>query len=48
MFLDKRYGRDALKKLLGTATNEEALRVLKLTERQLIDDWKRGAASVER
>jgi hypothetical protein len=40
-FIDKRYGRDVVKKLLAVVNNEEALKLLKITEPQFLEAWKR-------
>jgi hypothetical protein len=39
-FVDKRYGRDVLKKLLTVVSNEEALKLLKTTEGEFLEAWK--------
>lgn len=44
-FVDKRYGRDVLKKLLAVVTNAEALKLLNTTEGEFIAAWKAHIAA---
>src|SRR5262249_37261374 len=39
-FVDNRYGRDAIKKLLKVVSNEDAMKLLKTTEREFLEAWK--------
>jgi hypothetical protein len=39
-FVDRRYGRDVVKKLLGVVSNDEALRLLKTSEGEFLEAWK--------
>jgi hypothetical protein len=39
-FVDQRYGRDIIKKLLAVVSNEQALQLLKTTEGEFLDNWK--------
>jgi hypothetical protein len=39
-FVDKRYGRDVIRKLLAVVDNEEALKLLNATEGQFLENWK--------
>jgi hypothetical protein len=39
-FVDKRYGRDVVRKLLAIENNEEALRLLNTTEGEFLKAWK--------
>jgi hypothetical protein len=39
-FVDKRYGRDIVKKLLTVVNNEDALKLLKTTEGEFLESWK--------
>jgi hypothetical protein len=39
-FVDKRYGRGVVKKLLAVVSNEEALKLLKTTEGEFLEAWK--------
>jgi hypothetical protein len=39
-FVDKRYGRDVLKKLLAVTSNEEAMKLLDTTEGEFLGAWK--------
>ncbi|MCW5941359.1 MAG: hypothetical protein KIS66_03955 [Fimbriimonadaceae bacterium] len=38
-YVDSRYGRDALRRLLRATTTGDAMRMLKTTETRLLDDW---------
>jgi hypothetical protein len=38
-FVDKRYGREVIKKLLRVVSNEQALKLLKTTERKFLEAW---------
>jgi hypothetical protein len=44
-FIDRRHGRDVLKKLLAATSNEEALRILNTTEARLLEAWRADVAS---
>jgi hypothetical protein len=39
-YVDKRYGREVIKKLLAVGSNEEALKLLGLAEREFLEVWK--------
>jgi Peptidase of plants and bacteria len=39
-FVDKRFGRDVVKKMLSVVNNEEALKLLGRTEEQFLEAWK--------
>jgi hypothetical protein len=39
-FVDKRYGREVVKKLLAVVTNEAALKLLNTTEGEFLEAWK--------
>jgi Peptidase of plants and bacteria len=39
-FVDKRYGRDVVKRLLAVVSNEEALKLLNTTEGEFLEAWK--------
>jgi hypothetical protein len=39
-FVDKRYGRDVIKKLLGIVSNDEALKLLGISEGEFLEAWK--------
>jgi hypothetical protein len=39
-FVDQRYGREVVKKLLAVVNNEEALKVLNTTENEFLEAWK--------
>jgi hypothetical protein len=44
-FVDKRYGRETVKKLLAVVSNEEALKALKLTEGEFLEAWKSSVSA---
>jgi hypothetical protein len=44
-FVDKRFGRDVIRKLLTAQTNEEALKILNTTEAQFLENWKADVAA---
>jgi hypothetical protein len=44
-FVDKRYGRDFVKKLLAVVSNDEALKLLKTTESELLQAWKASVSA---
>jgi hypothetical protein len=46
-FVDKRYGRDVIKKLLLVVSNEEALKLLKITEAEFLEAWKASVKPID-
>jgi hypothetical protein len=47
MYIDKHYGREILKKLMKVQTEDQALRLLKLSEGDLIRNWKNNMMSAK-
>jgi hypothetical protein len=43
-FVDQRFGRETIRKLLAATTNAEALMILGTTEEKFIEDWKASVA----
>jgi hypothetical protein len=39
-FVDQRYGREVIWKLLAVVNNQEAMKLLKRTEDQFVKAWK--------
>ena len=44
-FVDQRYGREVVKKLLPVVSNEEALKLLNTTEGEFLEAWKRRVSA---
>jgi hypothetical protein len=44
-FVDKQYGREAVKKLLAVVSNKEALKLLNTTEGEFLEAWKRRVSA---
>jgi hypothetical protein len=41
MYIDKKYGREKLKELLPLSKKSEVLGTLQITEKEILDDWKK-------